>query len=73
MQHETKEATPAALAARFFEVLLERFDTLSDLAEQYGVRSLADLAYFQHAILTGGFVDAWPASSVVVAANLLKP
>lgn len=57
MQHETKEATPAALAARFFEVLLERFDMLSDVAEQYGARAGRPRV----------------SVALVEAANLLKP
>ena len=44
MKHETRDETVAALAARFFEELLERFDTLSDVAAQYGARALAGLA-----------------------------
>ena len=52
------------------EELLEHHETLNDIAIQYGSRTLADLMYMQQAILTGGFVDAWPNDSGLISVLL---
>ncbi|CUJ49864.1 Uncharacterised protein [Achromobacter sp. 2789STDY5608633] len=61
-----KTTNPDA-AVQFMEELLEQHETLNDIAIQHGSRTLADLMYMQQAILTGGFVDAWPDESGLIS------
>ncbi|CAE6795638.1 hypothetical protein R70006_05060 [Paraburkholderia domus] len=44
-------------ARLFFEELLAETETLGGLADQYGVDTLTDLMYLQHAIMSGTSVD----------------
>lgn len=68
-QDSTKNPDPFA-AVRLMRELLEQFETLTAISDQYGVRTLVDLMYLQQAILTGGYVDAWPAESGLI--NVLR-
>lgn len=55
----------AALAAAFYDELLEACETLGAIAETHGQRTLVDLFYLQAALLTGATIDAWPESRVL--------
>lgn len=44
---------------RFNRELLDSVETLGGIAEQYGVRTLADLMYLQMAILHDGHIEVW--------------
>lgn len=57
-------------AMQFWEELLGSVDTLGEIAETYGVRTLTDLMHLHVAVLTGGFIDAWAADSSVL--NLVQ-
>lgn len=47
----------AAQAGKFFDELLDTFETLTGIADVYGDRTLSDCLYLQQAILKGGFLD----------------
>ena len=64
---------PAEAARLFNEELFNGFETLGDLAQEYGVRTLTDLMYLQAAILSGGFIDAWVEHSNVLEVIKLLP
>jgi hypothetical protein len=55
-----------ALAATvFWKELTESVETLGEIADVHGVRTLTDLMYLHAAILEGGVVDVWTAESSV--------
>lgn len=54
-----------AEAARFVRELTDSCETLSGLADQYGVRTLSDLLYLQHAILVNGHIDRLDDSQIL--------
>ena len=57
------KAARADQAAQFMQELLDSVETLTGVAEQYGVRTLADLTHLHSAILNGRFVDHYPQES----------
>ena len=63
-QAERKSAGYDA-AALFMQELLDSCESLTDLEEQYGTRTLIDLMYLQHAIMSGGHIDVWSEHSMV--------
>ena len=50
----------------FYSELIDSVETLTEIAEIHGARTLADLMYLQNAILTGGFIDYYPDESNVL-------
>lgn len=56
----------AHAVARFMEELLASVETVGGIADIHGTRTLADLLYLQHAILTGGRLDYFPEESAVL-------
>lgn len=68
--HESNVAR-AGLAARFFKELNAQHDSLCELAENFGTRTLSDLFYLHAALLEGGFIDAHPDSSVLAVVDTL--
>ena len=59
------ETGPEA-ATLFMEELLASVESLTELADMHGARTLADLVYLQQAILKGGFIDHYPGESKVL-------
>ena len=59
------ETGPEA-ATLFMEELLASVESLTELADMHGARTLADLVYLQQAILSGGFIDHYPGESKVL-------
>lgn len=55
----------AQLASRFHSEVMEQFETVASVGEQFGQRTVADLFYLQTAILRSGQMDAWPQSSII--------
>ena len=53
-------------AKLFMEELLASVESLTELADMHGARTLADLVYLQQAILKGGFIDHYPGESKVL-------
>lgn len=53
-------------AAQFMQELLASVETLSDVVETYGARTLADLMYLQNAVVNGSYIDHHPDESAVV-------
>ena len=53
-------------AVLFMQELLDSVDSLTELADIHGARTLADLVYLQQAILKGGFIDHYPGESKVL-------
>lgn len=53
-------------ATRFMQELLDSVESLTGVAEMHGARTLADLMFLQQAILNGGFIDHYPAESMVL-------
>ncbi|PIV88606.1 MAG: hypothetical protein COW48_05065 [Hydrogenophilales bacterium CG17_big_fil_post_rev_8_21_14_2_50_63_12] len=62
-EHQTQGHDRARL---FMQELLDSVETLTGIAEQHGVRTLADLMFLQNAILSGGFIDHYPGESKVL-------
>ncbi len=59
-------------SSKFMTELLESVETLTEIAEKHGARTLADLFYLQQAILNSGFIDHYPdESKVLEIANAL--
>lgn len=54
----------AQLAARFHREVLDTFETVSAIGEQFGNRAMADLFYLQGAIMSGASIDVWPQSGI---------
>ncbi len=52
----------ALLAHQFMTELLDSVETLSGIADEHGVRTLADLFYLHSAITCAGFIDCYPNS-----------
>ena len=61
----------AQMASRFNTEIIEQFETISRIGEQFGQRTVADLYYLQTAILRGGEIDVWPQSSIMDVVKLL--
>lgn len=55
-----------AAAVLFMQELLDSVDTLSGIADQHGVHTLADLMYLHSAIMKGSFIDHYPGESKVL-------
>lgn len=55
----------AQLAYLFHHELIEQFETVANVGEQYGQRTVADLFYLQTAILCSSEIDVWPQSSIM--------
>jgi len=55
------------LARKFMTELLDSVETLTGVAEEHGIRTLADLTYLQQAIVNGSFVDHYPHDSALVS------
>jgi hypothetical protein len=53
-------------SSKFFQELLDSFETLTGIAVEHGSRTLADLMYLQNAILVGGFIDCYSDESKVL-------
>jgi hypothetical protein len=53
-------------ASTFFKELLESVESLTGIADVYGLQTLADLMYLHNAILNGGFIDHYPDESKVL-------
>ena len=53
-------------ATLFMEELLDSVESLTELGDLHGVRTLADLVYLQNAILKGSFIDHYPGESKVL-------
>lgn len=60
-----------ALALLFMNELLASVETLSGIAEQYGLPTLVNLMYLQHAILDEGCIDVDRGSSVLQIVSAL--
>lgn len=56
----------AVAAATFMDELLASVDTVTGVAEEHGVRTLADLIYLHSAIISSGFIDHYPGESMVL-------
>ena len=56
----------AGAAQLFFNELLEHNETLAGIADQHGVRTLADVIYLQNAILDGSFIELFPDESAIL-------
>lgn len=61
-----RKADRADQAIAFMDELLDSFETLSGIAEQFGSRTLTDLIYLQAAILKGEQIDHWPDESPIL-------
>lgn len=61
-----QKAAAAENGIRFMTELLAQYETLTGIADEHGVRTLADLMYLQQAILKGGFIDHYPGESAVL-------
>ncbi len=61
-----RKAKAADELALFMKELLDSVETLTDIAESHGARTLSDLIYLQAAILTGEFIDHYPDESAVL-------
>lgn len=61
-----QKATNADFAAKFMQELLDSVETLTDIAEEHGSRTLADLMYLQLAIMKGSLIDHYPGESQVL-------
>jgi hypothetical protein len=68
-QNEQHKATDVAATAakRFFEELLTSVESLTGLADEFGVNTLADVLYLQNAILVGEQIDVWPDETDILA------
>lgn len=65
--HTARAVRPGKDAASLFMAeLLDSVESLTELAESKGVRTLADLMYLEQAILKGGFIDHYPTESSVL-------
>lgn len=53
-------------ARLFWKELIDSVETLTEISEEYGTRTLVDLMYLQNAILSGGFIDHYPGESSVM-------
>lgn len=53
-------------AAEFWDQLLGSVESLTELAETHGPRTLADICYLHAAIAHGGFIDAYPDDSRIL-------
>lgn len=67
---ETAEKLPdsqtrLALAEQFYDELSDSVEVFSDIVDQHGARTLADLFHLHASIMTNGFIDAWPDSAVL--------
>jgi hypothetical protein len=62
----SKKASGKYAAVLYFQELLDSVESLTGIAEEHGARTLADLMYLHHAILTGGFIDQYPDESKVL-------
>lgn len=62
-----------AAAAAFWEELMNSVETLTGIADQHGVRTLADVMYLYQAILSGGVIDDYHESSKVREVTALLP
>jgi len=57
--------TRLALAEQFYDELSDSVEVFSDIVDQHGARTLADLFHLHASIMTNGFIDAWPDSAVL--------
>jgi len=71
MQSDATRLERAALAQRFFNEINDNFDSIASLGDEHGTRTLGDLFYMQAALLTGGYIDAWPSSKVLTVIDTL--
>lgn len=55
----------ARLASLFHTEVLDRFDTVARIGEDYGQRTVADLFYLQTAILREDEIQVWPTSRIL--------
>ena len=67
---ESKVAAADA-ASLFWDELLESVDSLTDISDDHGPRTLADLMYLQAAILRGTFIDCHPDQSLAEVVTAL--
>ncbi|ADV02158.1 MULTISPECIES: hypothetical protein [Comamonadaceae] len=63
--------TRLRLAEEFYNELSDSVEVLSDIVEQHGARTLSDLFHLHAAIMSNGFIDAWPDSAVLDVVSLL--
>jgi len=70
---EERKAASCDKADAFFQELLGSVETLSGIAEEHGVRTLADLMYLQTAIMKDSFIDHYPDESKVLDIALALP
>jgi hypothetical protein len=61
-----RKAAAADEATLFMQELLDSVETLLDIANEYGTRTLVDIMYLQAAILEGGFIDHYPDESAAM-------
>ena len=52
---------------RFFSELLDSVETLTEIADIHGARTLSDIMFLQSALLSGGFIDYYPGESEVLS------
>lgn len=71
MQPYASLYTRAALAARFFSEIDQLVASFTALAEEHGARTLSDLFYLHAALLSGGFIDAYPGSKILQVVDVL--
>lgn len=64
------EHTQVLLAKQFFSELLQTFETLTGIAEEHGIPTLADTYYLQFAILTGSYIEGGYSNIVTVVQAL---
>lgn len=64
--HAELRAAAAELCAQFMTEVLDAHESLTGIAEEHGVRTLADLMYLQQAILKSGYIDHYPGESSVL-------
>lgn len=65
---QERKAAAADAAGLFWDELLESFESLTNISEDHGPGTLADLMYLQAAILKSSSIDSYP----VYAADLVK-
>lgn len=63
---DAQAVTGVQKAKKFWDELLESFESLSEIATAYGQNALVDLIYLQMAILKNTFIDHYPEQSSIL-------
>lgn len=64
--HSDQLLTQMQDAKAYWGELQNQFESLTDVAEEHGGRTLADLFYLHAAILSGGFIDVFEGDATAV-------